>query len=65
MINPKNIILSSFLIGASLHPSIPLDDKYQIIADQIINEIHKDSTAYNRLAYLCDTFGPRLSGSKI
>ena len=23
-----------------------------------------DSTAFNRLSYLCDTFGPRLSGSK-
>ena len=64
MINPKNIIISIFIIGVSLYPSIPIDDKYQIIADQIINEIHKDSTAYNRLAYLCDTFGPRLSGSK-
>ncbi|SVA63614.1 uncharacterized protein METZ01_LOCUS116468 [marine metagenome] len=32
-------------------------------SQNIINAAMNDSTAYERLAYLCDTFGPRLSGS--
>jgi len=31
---------------------------------KIISKSLTDSTAYNRLGYMCDTFGPRLSGSK-
>ncbi len=38
-------------------------DNYSTIADKIIAESMNDSTAWNRLAYLCDVFGPRLSGS--
>ena len=35
------------------------DQSFAIIAEAL-----SDSTAYNRLAYMCDVFGPRLSGSK-
>ena len=38
--------------------------KYKSEADKIYNYLETDSLAYNRLAYLCDMFGPRLSGSK-
>ena len=31
---------------------------------RIISEALADSTAYERLAYICDSFGPRLSGSR-
>lgn len=36
---------------------------YSEIADKIINYINKDSTAWQKLAYFCDMFGSRLSGS--
>ena len=38
--------------------------EYGSIADEIIRSLDTDSLAYKRLAYLCDMFGPRLSGSK-
>ncbi len=38
--------------------------KYAEIADLIIKEAIKDSSSWERLAYFCDMFGPRLSGSK-
>ena len=37
---------------------------YEQSATKIINALKKDSIGYNRLSYLCDMFGPRLSGSK-
>ncbi|NQV72265.1 M20/M25/M40 family metallo-hydrolase [bacterium] len=37
--------------------------QYQSAADQIIDAALADSAAWNRLAYLTDTFGPRFSGS--
>lgn len=38
--------------------------EYKPIADKIIRTLETDSTGYDRLSYLCDMFGPRLSGSK-
>ena len=38
--------------------------KYKLEADKIYNYLETDSLGYDRLAYLCDMFGPRLSGSK-
>jgi carboxypeptidase Q len=38
--------------------------KYSDIAKQIIAAAYKDSSAWERMAYMCDTFGPRLSGSE-
>jgi len=37
---------------------------YEQSAIKIINVLENDSIGYNRLSYLCDMFGPRLSGSK-
>lgn len=37
---------------------------YQDVADRIIQAAQADSSAYDRLARLVDTFGPRLSGSR-
>ncbi|MCX7736462.1 MAG: M20/M25/M40 family metallo-hydrolase [Candidatus Kapabacteria bacterium] len=42
---------------------VNLDNKYSGIVKKIIDEAMKDSSAWERLAYMCDTFGPRLSGS--
>jgi carboxypeptidase Q len=43
--------------------SSSLNDKYVDTSLRIMAEALTDSTAYNRLAFLCDKFGPRLSGS--
>ena len=48
----------SFISAESIY------DNYRFKANDIIEYAMKDSTAYNRLAFLCDMFGPRLSGSK-
>ncbi|MDW8219433.1 MAG: M28 family metallopeptidase [Bacteroidota bacterium] len=37
---------------------------YGEVAQRIIRHALKDSLAYKRLQYMCDTFGPRLSGSE-
>jgi carboxypeptidase Q len=42
----------------------PADSPYQQAVDQIIDLALADSSAYERLAYLGDTFGHRLSGSQ-
>jgi carboxypeptidase Q len=52
------IALFSLIFGNTIKES------YENISLNIIEKSLIDSTAYNRLAYMCDTFGPRLSGSK-
>ncbi len=37
---------------------------YSSIADNIIKKANDDTTAYHRLQYMCDIYGPRLSGSE-
>ena len=39
-------------------------DEYRKTADQLINAALKDDAGLNRLQYLCDRIGNRLSGSK-
>ncbi len=53
-----------FLISINLSFSNSIQDQYDAVATRIIKNAQADSTAYKRLEYLCDTFGPRLSGSK-
>jgi carboxypeptidase Q len=66
-------ILIFFLLPIYLNayeaPSIASDDSEisesdKEIAKKIIEHVRKDSTRWDRLAYFCDTFGPRLSGSQ-
>jgi carboxypeptidase Q len=47
----------------SAQSQTPLADRYRPTADRIIAAALADSSAWNRLARLTDTFGPRLSGS--
>ncbi|MBK9248688.1 MAG: M20/M25/M40 family metallo-hydrolase [Ignavibacteria bacterium] len=42
----------------------PFVEKYRTISERIINASKNDSTCYNRLAEMCDTYGHRLSGSE-
>lgn len=37
--------------------------RYKEIAEKIYKYAHKDSTAWDRMAYLCDNYGHRISGS--
>ena len=59
------IILFTILFYLNNNIAYPssLEDKYVDTSLRIIAEALTDSTAYNRLAFLCDKFGPRLSGS--
>ena len=56
-----NLTISLLMISIAFSNSIK--EKYTDVSLRIISEALSDSTAYERLAYLCDTFGPRLSGS--
>ena len=58
----KNLIIYIFLVSIVFPETIK--QNYTDVSLRIISEVLSDSTAYKRLAYLCDTFGPRLSGSK-
>jgi len=58
-----------FLQSSSPLSAAPIDSSwivsnYHALANRIIQFARKDSSAYNRLAYLCDTFGPRLCGTQ-
>ena len=53
-----------FLISLNFSFSKSIHNQYRSIANKIIANAKTDSTAYKRLEYLCDTYGPRLSGSK-
>ena len=57
----KLIICISFLTFLSAND---IKKEYESVANKIYSALETDSVAFNRLAYLCDMFGPRLSGSK-
>lgn len=62
------IIKVIFLIaisGFSLYASDNILTKvYSSDAEKIIHKAMEDSSSWERLAYMCDTFGPRLTGSE-
>ncbi len=64
-----NKIILLFLFFITLYSAKPNQDsiniinKYKPIVERIISEAMKDSSAWHRLAYMTDVFGPRLSGS--
>ncbi|MBI89760.1 MAG: carboxypeptidase [Candidatus Marinimicrobia bacterium] len=62
--NKLIIIFIIFLQGLSILHANEIKDRYTDVSLRIISKALSDSTAYKRLAYLCDSFGPRLSGSK-
>ncbi len=51
-----------FLTKTTEEPS--LRDQYSDITSKIIVRALQDSNAHQRLSIMCDTYGPRLSGSK-
>ena len=63
MNNYHHYIYISLIICSCLSAN-NLQNKYSLDVEKIIHSLDNDSLAYNRLSYLCDVFGPRLSGSK-
>src|SRR4029450_12842676 len=59
--------VSTLLVALALtHPvqaQSPIADRYRNDANRIIDAALKDSTAWNRLAEMTETFGNRLSGT--
>ena len=53
-----------FLVMLNISFSKSIYENYSEITSKIIARSSEDSTAYKRLAHVCDTFGPRLSGSR-
>ena len=53
-----SILLISSIFAQEIQPI------YEQTANKIISALEGDSIGYNRLGYLCDMFGPRLSGSR-
>ena len=61
------LVLIIFILNQSTYgqrfDSTYISEKYSVIAQKIIETAMSDSSGYLRLGYMCDTFGPRLSGS--
>lgn len=59
------VLLAALLVPALAVAQSPLDvEPYREAADRIIEAALADSAAFERMAYMADTFGPRLSGSE-
>lgn len=55
----------ALLAGVSLLPAqTSLDTQYKEVAGKIIDASLKDDEGYQRLSFLCDRIGNRLSGSE-
>lgn len=63
----RTVVLACFLVISGLAQAQALSDtlwnRYEAIAQRIIETALADSSAFERLAYLVDTFGPRFSGT--
>lgn len=60
----KRYFFPSFLISILLSDSLKDVDSYSDESFSIIAATLSDSTAYKRLGYMCDVFGPRFTGTK-
>jgi carboxypeptidase Q len=56
-------LVATMLATTSAHAQVERVADYNDAATRIIQSALADSNAWNRLAYMTDTFGPRLSGS--
>jgi len=57
------VVLTSNTIYAQ-YDSLQIYKNYRNIVEKIFNAAHRDSSAWQQLAYMCDTYGPRLCGSE-
>src|SRR5688572_1092912 len=56
-------VAATALALAPVHARAQSTDAYRAAADRLIDAAMRDSAAWNRIAELTDTFGPRVSGS--
>ncbi|MEO5588215.1 MAG: peptidase M28 family protein, partial [Gemmatimonadaceae bacterium] len=56
-------IIAFSTLPLNAQSTTPIADRYRVTANRMIATATGDSSAWNRLAELSDTFGPRLSGS--
>ncbi len=59
-----HLLAMLILVALPLKAEVPLAQKYKDVFDKIYKKAHQDSTAWERMAYFCDTYGHRLSGSE-
>lgn len=66
MIDKYFFLLPIFIttLSVSIAASEPEMNKFKPVVDLIVKNAMKDSSSWERMAYMCDMFGPRLSGSK-
>src|SRR3974377_1179146 len=61
-----SLLLAALVSASALaqtEKAAPANPEYQIAADKLIRAASETDFAYQRLATLCDTFGPRFSGT--
>ncbi|WP_222828149.1 hypothetical protein [Rhodothermus marinus] len=60
-------LITLVILNGRVGQAQPLPDtlrlRYEAVAQRIIKAALADSSAFERLAYLVDTFGPRFSGT--
>ena len=57
-------LLAALLLAApAARAQAPIADRYREAADRLIDAATRDSAAWQRIALLSDTFGPRFSGT--
>jgi carboxypeptidase Q len=57
------LLLTATVFVCSAQETSNLTDRYRVPADKLIQAALSDTEGYDRLAYLCDRIGNRLSGS--
>jgi carboxypeptidase Q len=57
------LALAAIAAGAGAQPAPSIADRYRADADRLIDAALRDSAAWQRIARLTDTFGPRFSGT--
>lgn len=62
----RTVVLPLCMVVAFIEPltAQSLPQRYNEVAQRIISAAMASDTAWNRLAYITDTYGPRLSGSE-
>src|SRR5271166_3767176 len=55
-------LFCSVLLASGVMQAADLADQYKSVADKLIDAALADTDGYQKLAYLCDRIGARLSG---
>ena len=58
-----SVLFCSHYVATAEVISADMQNKYAATVKMILNEAIKDSSSWNKMAFMCDSYGPRLSGS--